>query len=558
MGTKISTKKKDSDPASRSKFTHIRGEPINRKDKQWVGFVEKYSVYSKRMPSDYLDNSKISKVALPIDHGFDFRPDPMDKAFNYRFFEQLLIQAAALFDRCLIYRGERDEFAAKSANLSLEFEEFDRIDRIHDEEIKSGSYAIDYEQSSREWKACAEDQKAIETRQKESDKVTKTYISGPKATTALQAAKRAAWFSGVPAILNHGQNWYYSGEPWPTSSDKAHRVSHNLQLSAEELHKYNIDFQWAEKMANAAVRTHELEAAKWRRASMSYKSDWDNRQLRFKSQRNQVAKDLAKYKISLTTNGGPLDYSRREQRASLLFERDYRDAISRLVPAAIGMHTLLGYAIALPDTVRKLLSTEIERDLIESSSRAGLEIYPTITTADNSLSFDDAIHWLREAVAWLIRYQQGELKYAEAYGLKHLVHNELDLEGHEGIKFKLGESLFPHLQDVRLVSIGVELGGDIYGYYRATIVPPQEMYVIGASGKKRNLPIIKNPIIVLGRACKCDLIKYQQVEKSNAVYNMSPFGGEWTLELSPQSTHGEPKKLIASVVLHIEYTAYTV
>jgi hypothetical protein len=84
---------------------------------------------------------------LPRERSFVFEHVESDSDYRYLHVEPLLDQAAAILDRCIVDRSQRDLYAVEAFKNRVELEQFFKLEDIHDAEIAAGIYTLPFVRS---------------------------------------------------------------------------------------------------------------------------------------------------------------------------------------------------------------------------------------------------------------------------------------------------------------------------------------------------------------------------------------------------------------------------
>lgn len=497
--------------------------PLERDEQAWTAITDTFStVYGT--PSLNLTATPV-KIHQRIEQSLAFTP--IDRqSFRPNHVDILLNQAADLLDRCLVERDDWYGKASRAAALSLEVSEFLKNDEIHKEEVSAGIYTVNYAMSHAERLATIERINGSAQLSQNINGILTNWYSSDAINAATTASQRMAWANA--AMSNFAADLTFNNQTMKgpqhvmaAAGLLAPRASIIEQLSFVT---QQIDQASARRVAEATLQ------------GLSTKADWDLADAGFKRKRTQVARDLADYKIRLATMaGGAYNYAEQMDSVLARFNRDYSDAIVRLDAAREGMKIYYGYDVAIPPSVVTVLS--------QTSPAA----------SDQMRCVDDAVRWVRDAIAFLVSFTQLEQSYTYTLSLKQTLGEQAWQAGLSGGQWKarVNEDLFPRQSHVRVRGLNLFVEGkEGAGIWRTTISAPTDSFCRHLSGAM--VPLKQDPpVLRIARAISRSSVHFPEVFGASILRNISPFG-EWTIQLNDRSTKGVNRSEIGDVEIDID------
>lgn len=487
-----------------------------------------------------------------IDAEFSFRSFPEDNSFRFQQVEMLLDQSADLLERALSQRFQWDDLAAKAFNVAAELKEYFALDAIHDEEAKAGFYTHDAVEAKKLRLSEVLGRDGQEAQVRLLDQIAAFFYTD--ANIYSQSGS-----SQVLALLSHLANYDKEAEgtkrtkhTWNGvtlgSAEHAKDAAANNSYNALNLQAALVQLQRLNESTNALTAGAKADSYGARHA-------WEEVNTGFRKRRTEVARSIADQKaIAYSTPEGPLNYRDQMTRIKARYDRDFRDAIARLPACESGMKMIYGYNEPLPASVTKLL-------------KAGTAS-PTV--------FDEALIWVRNSIAYLVKFGQLDQRYSVTVSLKSIL-------GKDGFRkganvrpwaewnFEVGDDFFidQHFVRLRGASVYVIPKGSVikhveerhsHGVWTAAIRVPvtSEMTHQFVSGQheptKVKLDQSQIPYCIVGRVAARETMRAPEVVGGVTLFNASPYG-TWNLRLSPKSSEGVGMEELSDVIVELQVAA---
>jgi hypothetical protein len=324
---------------------------------------------------------------------------------------------------------------------------------------------------------------------------------------------------------------------WNGTTNKASEFMRNAAFKQGFWAFYNqLDFLQVQRLGFAI----EQFVGEQRRLAFESKATWDLKDIDFKRRRTQVARDLADYKVKLSTDpGGPFNYVEQSASRRLLFSRDFRDALARLMAAESGLQKIYAYVVPLPARIQKLVSDQA------NDPNTGL--------------LDECVGWVRDAIAWLIRFSDTDEAYTLAVSLREQSDKDAWTKGLQSGSwtFDINDSLLPRQAHVRLRGVSAFVEGVAQeGVWSLRVDAPRTSSYTYLDGHRINVNQTV-PIVRLGRVGRRRDSPTYDVGGRVSLYNLSPFGA-WTVSISPVSTSGEALKDLKNLVIDLDLAVRSV
>jgi hypothetical protein len=510
------------------------------------------------LPKDFLDEpaqghpaqdddpaSLYSCVAL----GFTFDTGSLVQ-FRYQHVEQLLDQAADLLERGIRTREEWREKATRRFNVAIALAEYEKINRIRQQEIDAGVLEAPVEESEAELAGESSGRDAHTGLARSLREIRSVLLSGAERDRQVANAKDTAHISAWPVF---GENGQFTPITQPrTVSDVNVSVATGGMLNRPNiLESYarsaaEHSFALQSRQINAEEEYHSglAGAVDERIAGLRAKVKGAKAHETFEVARDQVALLLNDLKAhAFQAPGGALNYSEQMAPMRARFAQDFQEALHRIVHAAKGLELLYGYTEPFPPALIEILP--------KAESGEG-------RAAPSDACFDFSLNWVRQAISFKVGFGQLEQNYVLALSVKeHLANgvqfNDPKAEGDELVwRCEVPEERFRGQSHVRLrgVSIFVEAEGN--SVYHAAVRPPTQSISrhLGASSLV-SLPQGDLPLCRAGRVRSRDSARDPDVVGLAALYNASPIG-EWEIRISvPGRPASELKAQLSDVFLDL-------
>lgn len=445
--------------------------------------------------------------------------------------EQLLDQAADLLDRGLRFRAEYDELAIRALDLGIELKDFEETDRIHVQETKAGFYDLGRSQSNANLAAEQATQDALV-------ELSRTFSAGSDERNRRESqAQQVADLSSSPVFLEDSLNsngtsktpaqYSFSG------GQPATRNQHLTDLAAAQATRAFDD--------QVAALGAQVNSIAQRLQSLQAIADFERRDggtTGFRFQRKEVERRLINLKaLAATEPNGILNFPQRMSVTQSHFQRDFKDAISRMQAAAVGLNTLFGYNAPLPNQ-------------------------------ETGTFFDDCLIWVRDAIAFLVRFSLLDQNYVQSLSLRNNILPRLDGNGQaletadqaweavivrgETREFNVAEELFGdsllrplhvRLRGVSVIAVE-QIESDDHGLCRVTLRPPSQSFcrhlVVAVNQPPTNSINQRDvPPCCVGRVESNRSERLPDVCGVQIFHNASPFG-RWTVAARPFNATAEP------------------
>jgi hypothetical protein len=443
-------------------------------------------------------------VALPqaaqqIERGFSFSTAVQDESLSPLHIEPLIDQAADLFDRAIRDRATWDDLATKAFNLALELNEYIETDVIHQEEEAGGVYDVPAIQSQQQYGAESLNEAYQKYNKHLAENVLNSEFSNAKWNEIYNAARRAAWLTGLVPYTWKDQT--FTGYVQHTYGAVTDTVAHLAMSAAESQASQNLTTQYYNWLLQKEVFDTLAEVSSRLAAGLKARADWDQKNAGFMRRRTLVARKYQDIKAKAAAAAdGFLNYTKRLPSLRDRFQQDFRDAVARMRTIAEGLRLVYDYNDPIP-------------------------------TNENDISyFDDALLWIRRAIQFLIRFGRQDQSFVVPVSLKRQLR-----EGKFEDAFKAGawdvnitEDLFKGMAHLRLrgVSIVVREGHNDERIWRIGVRVPKNGMVRHLSDATVMLDQSRVPECQLGRVTRRTAAREPDIAGISSLHNCSPIG-QW-------------------------------
>lgn len=462
-----------------------------------------------------------------IGAGFAFEPDQGDEDFLKFHIENLLDQAADLFDRATQEREKHDAAAAKQLQLSLELGEYFDLDEIHKEEELAGYYTHESDWAANEHKTEFESYFQNQ-RQYESGLVLfKTFFNMDELNEVFVAEVRMAWLTGAISYLMEEQRFkefiYY------TFNDEKRTIPDHGLAGGKVRSNWQLNFQMQSWLYENEVHKRSQAVSNQKIDGLISQASWKLMESEFKKRRTKAARQYQDLKSRAATDPeGILNYIKYIEQIRRRFHRDFRDAIARIKVAQQGLSEIFGYDEPLPDNEEEISY------------------------------FDDCNYWNRVAVQWFVRFSERDQSCIIPISLRNLVGEQAwgNFLASGVLEFNLGDQEFDGMCMVRARGLGIvvvdrEAEEGLWGF---SVQVPGSGKITSLDGYSRvvdqqNLPL-SNTFRCTNRQPGRDV----DVVAGSVWHNASPIG-LWKLKLLRRVPRAVSQDSLNDIVidLHLAY-----
>lgn len=254
-----------------------------------------------------------------------------------------------------------------------------------------------------------------------------------------------------------------------------------------------------------------------------------------KNSKDQIVykRALHDYKEKFKKDGGPFDLSKRIEAVEKRLKRNYEDAYDRLSVAKQGLELIYGYEqISFPDKAENLIT--------------------------------DLVVWNREAIEWLVAYQQREQGFTRVVSVSTLLKEKW--KGLEDFKTRLPlhipSDLFRSHTNVRLRGIGASMvgGAGLIPWAVSIGVPKQAVFYRSKNNPPEPINQSEMPLCLLGRVENRKSPHPVEICGLISIINASPIGysvddldpeGNWSIKIEPPISTSEKFSEIDDILLEI-------
>lgn len=515
-------------------LAEIEEQPLTRNLKAYKEILERLRS-SIVLPTDL--GGDLPKELASLSSGFTFSSSPQDDDFRFWHVEALINQAADLLDRCLRERAAWEENVSRAFELRLVVEEFAQLDKIHEQEILAGYYTLAYKGSCNEALAEASTKAGSAYAKYILDLVNKYYYSESEIVRQSAFSQLAAWVSHYATYKEDHKTdllqciWNGVGKSIPD----------HLHDSATGMSYHQLLVQQLLYLMESEGRGKAADASDFRRRAKQHKADWDFKDAAFRRSRTQVGRDLADLRAKAYSQaGGALNYWERLGPIRERFNRDFRDALARILSADEGMRKIYGYGTPMNLKLRSAYAGKTDFELL-----------------------DLAVAYVRDVISWLVRFSQLDQNYVFPISLRRTLGKDTwETGGKEGAwRLVLTEAHFPQQVHIRLRGVSAFCVPDDDsplnpwqakndGLWQMDVTAPVSGRVTHLSGSTIQLDQSLVPPCRLGRVGRRRPVHDTEINGIQALHNVSPVG-EWTVRCSKFSTSGSKLDDLDDIVIEL-------
>jgi len=430
-------------------------------------------------------------------------------SYNSFHADSLLVEANELAQQSLGYYDQWRELKTASFELKQEFDEFQKLDKIHEREIKEGYYSLPYRrikhQRASAWsihsnqKTVADLLKKIGTEKVTFSNLTDLeYASDELAKIGALPFTKAEW--NKPSMT---YSWSFRGK---SGSGFKSAVMKSITQNVTPIKKWltwgSLNAQW--RSANAAAFSN-----KERYVGLTQELAWSLNDIKNRKGRTKVARDRMDVRLAESARkNGALNHAEMMNIVRRRFWLRYVKASAMATSASHGLRLL--YGIDLPLSGGDGTENRIAKIL-------------------------SAFHDLR-------RFQRHEQSFAKAIPAKKNSNGKwlVDIE----------EQFLEH-RHVRVTGISAFVRSKELGLWELRIIPPVESIIIHADDNSYTLDQKSTPSVTLGRVTHRESRREPDIVGMSALHNIGPMGN-WVIEVvGDESTSGEKMDKIDSIELDI-------
>jgi hypothetical protein len=417
--------------------------------------------------------------------------------------EPLLDQCQELVNRALQDRRLYEELASKAFQTKLELQEFERLNRIHSDEIATGAYTVPYKKAYYDRVA---DDNANKSTTTASNVVTGTY------NRILQSFNRlvnlrgfSTWVGAAPflardnsAKLHPATQYQIPGPGWPPQADKLSL----LQQFAMEQAQVDLDNQLDALDSQANQLASGSSAALARSQGGKIYEDWLEANVGFQTRRLAVSVGLNDEKVAaVSMPGGALNYVEQMNRARVRYNSNLAKAYQRMVAINKGLTIVYGYREGIPRIA-----------------------------VDDGRFVDECWNWVQNAINWIAISNRNDQNFIFQFSLrKKLGHGEFRKGVNEGKwTMEVNPGDIPNCAHLRLRGLSVSCLTNHTNTWRIELSPPRDSYYVHTDGEIQNWTCESDTKIKFGRVMKWDPLRPTDIFGVVSSHNRSPFGN-WTI-----------------------------
>jgi hypothetical protein len=483
--------------------------------KEWMKLLTRfYEAYKL----DHLHNDEtliegFRTTALAVDKGFEYTGNAKEGEFSFFHVETLLNQVADLLDRCIQEREKFQDESTRAAKLSLEVKEFLTNDSLLRGLIRDGLFKLPLEFAIADRLSLANQQMYW----------TIAYHHHREAADSINSidqynyARHLAWL----------QYYADSKDVHPTINGSENSRSNHAREIAGNQAAQTINAQLGVNGAQAEESLERLQTSHQTYVNLQAKENWERLNKTYKEEQVRQARKLVRTKIRLCCmDGGALNFAERRDQSKVRFTRDFNDALSRLNSLSKGLSLLYGYSLSGGG------DTTPEKELVSLKR---------VLAPDFAGKLDSITNQVRDAIAWLIRFQASEQTYRYCVSLRYSPDGSDTWD--DGINkggswsIKIPEELFSGQRHVRLRGISLFANSTDNSIWRCTLSCDHNGSIKWLDGTNVQLDQSRIPKLFFGRVSQRESVRPPESGNGAAVHNISPFG-IWQLEIASTQATG--------------------
>jgi hypothetical protein len=496
-------------------------DPIPRDDKTWKAIIDR-ARQSLQITADESLAAELNANIFQISKGFLFKQEVEDKNFHPNQVEELLSAASILLDRGLRDKREWQDRAEKRFNVATELFEYRELDKIHSEETAAGFYTVNSIESSATREAEIRLANGNRLASLDLDWLLKNKYNNAELNNQSGQYQLMAWLAHLaayqyPNMGNLLQN-VWNGQP-NTSPEF-------MKNAAFVTSWHTFAAQSSSLMAQQTSYSGYADSSDEKGVGYRTRADWENVDVGFRRRRTEVARRVADLKgRAFTEPGGALNFNEQMLPIKKRFERDFRDALARIIVAAQGLKDIYGYAIPLPSTVVGIGKTNADSDAV----------------------FDESALWVRDAVAWLTRFSYLDQNYSVPISVRRAVAKDAWKTGLKNGRWQVlvKETDFPNQVHIRLRGISAFVVFDQgtsdwerdSSIWNVSVRAPKSATVRRMDGSLATVDQSYIPPARLARVALRSFVHDPDITGVAAMHNVSPLGA-WDVAISTRSING--------------------
>ena len=217
-------------------------------------------------------------------------------SFSSQHVEVLLDESIDILREALEHREIANGLAAKAFQIKLELEEFEQLDRIHQEEIEAGGYRVAYQKAYHDMMAERHNSHKMSTALWYLERTKENQFSWDNINKVASARNCQAW-AGVGPLFSHSQDYFkyrYNGHGFSTNHDKTDTV----HIAQQVLSEFDILNQWASVNRQYKELEGRLKASKQREQGHRKTAEWLRKNINHRLKKLKTTRDLNRHKNS--------------------------------------------------------------------------------------------------------------------------------------------------------------------------------------------------------------------------------------------------------------------
>lgn len=432
-------------------------------------------------------------------------------AFSPFLIETLLEETSSLLNRCLAMQSEKYDLEERAIENALLFFREDGIDRILDEEITAGKFSVPAE--------------SLETQRKGHDAQAVSLKDAFDALVRLGDALDPSIGTGQERVKNVGKLAFKNA----IGADLD--VQQEIEVLAVEREKLLLAYEDFSRIAGLKHTSSSKAVAESEAARAALESAYEKVNVGFRSRRREIHRHTTDIRKALSVRaGGAFNYCHRFKLVQGIFEPALEEAWKRMLSLQLGLQTIFGIDLALPDL-------KPPEDFLYK-----------------------CVHWTHQVLNTLMRVDDWSCEYRRVFSLRRQILSKSAWRAGLAsgrFNFSIDKKHFANQALVRLRGFNLFVQSRMHdAFWTAKVRLPEQATVLhldDAGAARGEVEIDQSHL----RACSIGDVTERRpnvrLDPSHGAtaLNSSPIGDNWEIEFDVSATTGDKLSRVEDVCLEL-------
>jgi len=471
------------------------------------------------LPKEMLDDQELLKFNSDFDDTPLFEEPFLElEELPYSFFHigSLLQEFEQSLNTCIQLKQRMYDLLEKQFDLKLEIQEFEKLDKIHQQEVDSGFYKLPLIKAKIDYQSAAKEQKFFREAYDKLISYKSSFLTSDYLMTYKDSSEGTAYMSALPYLKKESGQTFRT-VPYQYNDISATKTpSKWLKTFVEHRHRFQMEGVKVSNFSAHRSAAANCDAAHFRKENAKAAIEWALKDVEFRMSRTLVARQSMDEKVAQSIKAGShMNYPEQIERLSSRYRLHYMKLR--------GLCQLIGYGVYKVHGLESEIFFEPELDDL-------IEWYEYITSD------------LRN----LLRYEQG---FVKTVIIDLSEGRDIDSEsGFVNLSFEVKEGDLLGAKNVKMMGLSAYVSGESEGNWELRISPPKESFFIRPHNTKSSINQSWLPSVIMGRVNTREPDNPADIVGISALKNSSPLG-EWKLQINKQSSKGIGLERLSSLEL---------